>query len=253
MRIVARQIILNASRGVVYQCYGDKYGEMCYYSILSLRAWGGQCKDFPVTVFYHNTKWAGKISEIKNVIAISVEPEDIGFKKWNRRTDRKLREKILTNLPYQTTLRLDSDTLILRDPIEMFNRAESCGIAAVLDLWAPGRRSLHGDMIQQFNGGVICFKKSVGTKIAQRIKKLLKDGLTREDYAADQPILNTAINDLSLSACQMPRKFNQPGITENDIISHWYSFAGKDKKIMDSVEFKYSILESQKAQIDSNL
>lgn len=240
------------TRGFLMQFQGTRCAKDCYYTIQSIRQWGGFCSDLPVTACHvipdsDCGAWLNKIAglpgvTLKELNASSLEPGANGYKS---RYDRKFREIWLRDMPYGVTLRMDTDTLVLNDPVGMFDNTEALGFTGVLDLWKPRRASLRNEEIDQVNGGVVCFRKDVAARIAQHMEKLIKEGHSTMLYDADQPILNTCLADLGYHNPKhyFPLKWNMPGLKECPVIFHHYSFARQNKELQAALRVMFDQLD----------
>lgn len=246
---------MNGSNGFLYQFWGAHSAKETYFSMLSARAWGGQAKDYPITVMQivpddnmSTGIWVEKIKQLNNISYITrdIRSIDPDYKKFRHAHDRAFRQKMLLDMPYEVTFRLDADTLILKDVSKIFRNTAKYGLTGVRDLWKPERWSLRKERIQQLNGGVICFRKDVAHKIGLHMQKLVDDGTSSSFYDADQPILNTSLADLGYHTPerQFPPEWNQPGVKDETVIMHSYSFAHLDAKINRFREDMYTQMDN---------
>jgi hypothetical protein len=186
-----------SDRGVCYQFNGGPSARETYYSILSLRANGGACRDLPVQVHrlipegtFLAEEWVSRLERIPRTTVLEWNYQPLGsYLVYHSQFDRYLRRGTMASPPFKTTLHLDSDTLILKPIERLFEVAEAQGIAAIRDHGQPFRRSLTDEKIWQYNGGVFAFTRKAGERIVAEIERLIALGQTTRLYPSDQPPL----------------------------------------------------------------
>ena len=135
-------------RGVIYVATGPKFVAECIRSVRSLRRHAPQLL---VTIFTDLPEEFGEFAADPHLTRTVLEGARRSF------ADKTL---ALQRSPYEQTLFLDADTVVCRDPEEVFGLLEKFDIAAALESYQP--RPLDGvaEAFPEFNAGVILFRRS---------------------------------------------------------------------------------------------
>ena len=132
------------NRGVVYIA-DQKYKELLLTSLLSLREKGGEPQHLPVTVYTFDLSddWRQMILGLGNIEVVQIEESCCGI---DLGIDPTIRHRLVKALlfqslsPYNITLCLDADTMVVSEITEVFDIVENsgCEIAAVSEPEPPG-------------------------------------------------------------------------------------------------------------------
>jgi len=184
------------NKGALYIAFGEKYVEQAQNSAKSLK----RSSNFDITLFSDR------------------EPEDNIFDKVHifEPTHNRAKVDLLLKSPYENTLYLDSDTLIVSDLGEIFEILEKFDIVATHDL--SRKRSQWAERISEYkkipygfpeiNGGILAFTKSPSAVnlLSNWTEKFYElQHLTRNQ---DQPALRIALWESSARIYILPPEFN---------------------------------------------
>ncbi len=188
----------NTSQGIVYAASGKKYQHECTRSIKSLRAVN---ESIPIVVFTDSPVEFACLQD-HNLQIVNLNLPTYGFQ-----------DKIqaISRSPFQKTLFLDSDTIILQDPVGIFEILNRFDIAVTAESYKPGQTESIPACFPEFNTGVIAYKSS-----NQSIINLLKDwthifcrdlkSLNRPKH--DQPSFREALYLSSVRLCTISNEWN---------------------------------------------
>jgi hypothetical protein len=186
------------SRGILFVATGKKYHQEC---IRSIKALNGICDQIPVAVFTDAPEAFDSLA-CYNISIKKLDEPSFGFS-----------DKIygLLQSPFKQTLFLDSDTLVLRNPIGIFDLLERFGIAIAAETYNPHPISSVPDSFPEFNTGVVALNTSmpdVSEFLNNWLTVFIRD-LTRADRPKhDQPSFREALYHSKLNVCTLSSEWN---------------------------------------------
>ena len=200
--------ILCAEMGIIYFVFGcvEKYWNLVHRSLLSVRQ---HLPGVPATLF---TDQPGLAKGFDSVLTIPFKPEDARLGKI---------ESMLQS-PYQRTLFLDADTIVVGDISELFVLLEHFDLGAV----HSGARDGAGVMsnvpstFPEYNSGVIVFRRCRAVEDMLNAWKLLylqcrvsypKWANRKTGLHPDQPAFRAALYASRVRVATVPPEFNCRG------------------------------------------
>jgi hypothetical protein len=214
--------------GIVYAATGNKYTSECLLSLESLMS---NISGIPVTVFTNNKSAFANVScNFLDVVEL-IEPK-YGFQ-----------DKItaLSKSPFEKTLFLDTDTIVLKNPTSLFSLLDRFDLAACLETYLPHPSEAVPESFPEFNTGVLALKTG-----SPEVKRFLtkwgeiysRDCSLPNSPKHDQPAFREALYKSQLNFCTLSSDWNffvcHPAILN----------AGADIKILHS-RLQKNLLSSQ--------
>lgn len=214
--------------GIVFVATGGKYRQECFRALKSLASLSAQ---IPVVVFSDDIDSFSSISNSEISIK-KLDKPSFGFK-----------DKIfgLLQSPFEQTLFLDTDTILLKNPFSLFSLLERFDLAICAETYIPHPAEGVPDSFPEFNTGVLVLKTG-----SPEVKKFL--GEWYEIYSQncnranspkhDQPSFRESLYKSPLNFCTLSSDWNffvcHPALLN----------AGADIKILHS-RLRNSVLSSQ--------
>ena len=194
--------------GIIYYTYGNKFPPDLQKSVNSVRQWNKYLKIAWITEIPNHPK--------KNIFDVVIESKSNKKYGWHKRTESLL----LT--PFDVTLHLDSDTVILGNLSYGFEKAEKFNIAlchapayyggTFCTNPAKNIYPLHKEQIV-YNAGVIFYKKSEMTW--EVINKWIEYN-DNYNVAQDQVGLSNSFEKLDFNPFVLSRSWNFRGGLQSD-------------------------------------
>ena len=190
--------LLNNSRGVLFVATGEKYHQECIRSIKSLAFIHDQ---IPVAIF----------TDVPEAFA-SLACCQISIKKLDK-PSHCFRDKIygLLQSPFNQTLFLDSDTLVLQNTSGIFDLLERFDIAVAAETYYPHPISSVPNSFPEFNTGVVALNTScphVSDFLNNWLTVFIRDFTQADRPKHDQPSFREALYHSKLNICTISSEWN---------------------------------------------
>jgi hypothetical protein len=185
--------------GILYAATGGKYIKECWNSLKSLKK--AQSENF-ASIFTDDCSSFSGFAEFSQYSIHKLPDPKYGFE-----------DKIsaLLRSPYDKTLFLDTDTLVLSNPVGLFDLLENFDLAACMETYKPHPLPSVPDAFPEFNTGVMALQTG-----SRKVKDFLRNWLelyreqrkSRGDIKHDQPAFREALYRSNLRISPLASDWN---------------------------------------------